>query len=76
MSIAKTPANRRFRVVLEEHDMTHRELAHAAKLHPGTISRVFNGRQTLSAATAARVASILGSTPSALGLVKAEARCE
>jgi len=41
-----------------------------------TISRVFNGHQTLSAATAARVASILGTTSGALGLTKAEGRCE
>jgi plasmid maintenance system antidote protein VapI len=56
--------------------LTSKELAHAAGLHPVTISRVFNGHQTLSAATAARVASILGTTSGALGLTKAEGRCE
>lgn len=72
MSITRTPANRAIRVALEARDMDRTELAALAGLHPNTIHRVVQGRQTLSAAAAARVASILGSTPEALGLTKAE----
>lgn len=56
--------------------LTVNELARLANLHPVTVSRVFNGHQTLSAATAARVASILGTTAEALGLVRPEGRAE
>jgi transcriptional regulator with XRE-family HTH domain len=72
----KSPENRALRVVLEQHDMTQQDLASRAGLSAVTVSRVFNSHQTLSVATAERVASILGTTAEALGLVEAEARCE
>jgi plasmid maintenance system antidote protein VapI len=56
--------------------LTVKELAEAAGIHPVTMSRVFNGRQRLSAATAARVASVLGTTAKSLGLTKAEGGAE
>jgi len=49
--------------------MTFRDLAAVADLHPVTLSRVHNGRQQLSSATAERVAHVLDSTPADLGLV-------
>jgi len=61
---------------LAARNLTAKELASHANLHPATISRVFNGHQTLSAATAARLAGILGSTPEALGLVEVEEGAE
>jgi plasmid maintenance system antidote protein VapI len=75
-TIHRTPQNRALRVALEQKDLGRDELARLAGLHPGTIQRVVAGRQTLSDATAARVAEILGSTPEALGLVRPEGRAE
>lgn len=76
MLTARTQQNRAVRVALEQHDMDRATLARLAGLNPVTISRVFNGHQRLSAATAARVASILGTTAEALGLVAADGRAE
>ncbi len=75
-TIVRTPQNRALRVALEQRDMDRAELARLAGLHPITVSRVVSGHQTLSAASAARVAEILGSTPEALGLVRPEGRAE
>lgn len=76
MPTLRTPENRAIRVALEQRDMEQKDLARLAGLHPVTLSRVLAGHQTLSPATAARVASVLDSTPEALGLVKAEGRAE
>jgi plasmid maintenance system antidote protein VapI len=48
--------------------MTATSLAREARLHRVTVSRVLNGRQTLSNATSSKLAAVLGSTPEALGL--------
>jgi plasmid maintenance system antidote protein VapI len=72
MSIVRSPENRPFRVALEANDMDRTTLAKRAGLHPLTISKVMAGQFRLSAATAARVAGILGSSAAALGLVEAE----
>lgn len=76
MKVARTPQNRPMRVALEANDMDRSTLASMVGLHAVTIQRVIAGQQTLSAATAARVAAILGSTPAALGLVKGEGGTE
>ena len=76
MRVARTAQNRPLRVAMEANDMDRATLARRAGLHPLTVSKVCGGQLRLSAATAARVAGILGSTPEALGLTKAEGRAE
>jgi len=74
--ITRSPENRAIRVALEARDMDRTELAKLAGLHANTMHRVVAGRQHLGRESATRVAGILGTTPEALGLVRAEGRAE
>ena len=54
---------------------TGRSLAAATGLHPATLSKVLNGHQRLSIATAARVAAVLGKSPDEIGLASCRREC-